>query len=104
MTKEGIAKYFAQDLPAATTSVMTATQGPILGKSFEQKINVAAWKTKPSWYIVASADRMIQPALQHDLAKKIGARVTTLNASHVPQQSQPARVAKVILDAVGQTK
>jgi len=47
---------------------------------------------------------MIQPALQHDLAKKIGARVTTLNASHVPQQSQPARVAKVILDAVGQTK
>lgn len=104
MTKEGMAKYFAQDLPASTTSVMTATQGPILGKSFEQKISVAAWKTKPSWYIVASADLMIQPALQQDLAKKIGAKVTALNTSHVPQQSQPAKVAQVILDAVSKAK
>ena len=104
MTKEGMAKYFAQDLPASTTSVMTATQGPIRGKSFEQTISVAAWKTKPSWYIVASADRMIQPALQHDLAKKIGATVATVNASHVPQQSQPAKVAQVILDAVAKSR
>ena len=104
MTKEGMAKHFAQDLPTSTTAVMTATQGPILGKSFEQTISVAAWKTKPSWYIVASADRMIQPALQQDLAKKIGATVTTVKASHVPQQSQPAKVAQVILDAVAKSR
>jgi pimeloyl-ACP methyl ester carboxylesterase len=104
LTREGMAKHFAQDLPAAATSVMTATQGPILGKSFEQKLTVAAWKTKPSWYLVASADHMIQPALQRDMAKKIGATVATVNSSHVPQQSQPAKVAQVILDAVGQSK
>jgi pimeloyl-ACP methyl ester carboxylesterase len=47
---------------------------------------------------------MIQPAQQRDMARKIGAHVTTLNTSHVPQQSQPAKVAAVILDAVSQSK
>jgi pimeloyl-ACP methyl ester carboxylesterase len=104
LTQEGMAKHFAQDLPAAATSVMTVTQGPIQSKAFEQKVSVAAWKTKPSWYVVTSADHMIQPAQQRDMAKKIGAHVTTLNTSHVPQQSQPAKVAAVILDAVSQSK
>lgn len=104
LTKEGMAKHFAQDLPAAATSVMTATQGPIQGKSFEQKLTVAAWKTKPSWFLVANSDHMIQPALQRDMAKKIGATVSSVNSSHVPQQSQPAKVAQVILDAVNQSK
>jgi pimeloyl-ACP methyl ester carboxylesterase len=104
LTREGVGKHFAQDLPASATAVMTATQGPILGKSFEQKLSVAAWKTKPSWYLAASADHMIQPALQLDMAKKIGAHLTRVNSSHVPQQSQPAKVAEVILDAVRQSK
>ncbi|WP_395348252.1 alpha/beta fold hydrolase [Variovorax sp. UC122_21] len=104
LTPEGMSKHFAQDLPAATTRVMAVTQGAIQAKAFEQKVSAAAWKTKPSWYIVSSADHMIQPALQRDMAKRIGAHVTTLNTSHVPQQSQPAKVAEVILDAVRQSK
>ena len=104
MTQEGIAKHFAQDLPAKTTAVMTATQGPVNSKAFEQKVTAAAWKTKPSWYIVSDQDRMIQPALEVAMAKNIGAKVTTLQASHVPQQSQPAKVAAVILDAVNNAK
>ncbi len=104
LTPEGMAKHFAQDLPAATTAVMAVTQGPILGKSFEQKLTVAAWKTRPSWYVVTGADHMIQPAQQLDMAKKIGAHITRVNTSHVPQQSQPAKVAAVILDAVSQSK
>lgn len=104
MTQEGMAKHFAQDLPANTTAVMTATQGPINGKAFEQKVTTAAWKTKTSWYIVSKNDHMIQPDQQAAMAKTIGAKVTTLNTSHVPQQSQPARVAAVILDAVNSAK
>ena len=104
MTQEGIAKHFAQDLPAKTTAVMTATQGPVNSKAFEQKVTAAAWKTKPSWYIVSDQDRMIQPALEVAMAKNIGAKVTTLQASHVPQQSQPAKVAAVILEAVNNAK
>ena len=104
MSREGIAKHFAQDVPAKTTDVMTAMQGPINGKAFEQKVTTAAWKTKPSWYIVASKDHMIQPDQQVAMAKTINARVTTLATSHVPQQSQPAKVAAVILDAVNSAK
>ena len=100
LSDEGMKKYFAQDLPAAATAVMTATQGPIQGKAFDQKVSQAAWKSKPSWYVVADADHMIQPAHQKDMAKRIGARVTVLKTSHVPQQAQPAKVADVILDAV----
>lgn len=83
---------------------MTATQGPINAKAFEQKATVAAWKTKPSWFIVNRQDHMIQPAQQTAMAATIGAKVTVLNAGHVPQQSQPAKVAAVILDAVNSAK
>lgn len=104
LTAEGMSQHFAQDLPAAQTAVMTATQGPILGKAFEEKVSVAAWKNKPSWYLVASSDRMIQPQQQRDMARNIGAKVTSVDASHVPQQSQPEKVAAVILEAVRQSR
>ncbi len=67
---EGMAKHFAQDLPAAQTKLMTATQGPVSGKSFEERTAVAAWRTKPSWYILSERDHMIQPALQMAMAQK----------------------------------
>lgn len=95
---------FAQDVPAGQAAVMTATQGPIQAKAFAEKVTSAAWATKPSWFIVASRDRMIDPALQHAMAKKIKASTTELPASHVPQQSLPAEVANVILDAVAATR
>ena len=100
LTQEGMTKHFAQDLPAAATAVMTATQGPINSKAFEQKVSVAAWKQKPSWYLVTEADHMIVPEQQRAMAKAIHAKVSSVASSHVPQQSQPAKVAAVILDAV----
>jgi pimeloyl-ACP methyl ester carboxylesterase len=103
LTPKGMADDFAQDLPAEQTSVMLATQGPIRAAAFEDRTSVAAWKTKPSWFVVANEDRMIQPDLQRAFARKIGARTTELKASHVPQQSRPAEVAKVIIEAVHQT-
>jgi pimeloyl-ACP methyl ester carboxylesterase len=100
MTAQGMANDFAQDLPRAQTAVMSATQGPIRAAAFEERTSVAAWQQKPSWYIVASDDRMIVPQMQRDFARKIGAHTTELAASHVPQQSRPEDVAKVILQAV----
>ena len=100
LSDEGMSKHFAQDLPATQTAVMAATQGPIAGKAFGEKVSVAAWKSKPSWYLVAGNDHMIQPALQRDFAKQIGAHVSEVKSSHVPQQSAPAQVAATILDAV----
>jgi pimeloyl-ACP methyl ester carboxylesterase len=99
VTPEGVAKDFAQDLPAAQTKVMAATQGPIASKTFDEKVSTAAWKTKPSWYIVAEKDRMIQPELERAMAKKIKASTTALPTSHVAMLSRPNDVAAVILRA-----
>jgi pimeloyl-ACP methyl ester carboxylesterase len=96
-----VAEDFAQDLPAAQTNLMAVSQGPINSKAFGEAVSVAAWKTKPSYYIVASKDRMIDPGLEAEMAKKIGAKATTLATSHVPMLSQPEKVAAVILSAAG---
>jgi pimeloyl-ACP methyl ester carboxylesterase len=95
---------FAQDVPAPHAAVMAATQGPIAVKAFGDKTTVAAWKNHPSWYIVSKNDRMIQPDLERRFAKTIGAKTTELPTSHVPQQSRPEDVAKVILEAVAASK
>lgn len=100
LTPQGMATDFAQDLRPEQTAVMTATQGPIKASAFDDKTTVAAWKTKPSWYVLATNDRMIHPDVQRAAAKRIGATLTELRTSHVPQQSQPAEVAQVILKAV----
>jgi pimeloyl-ACP methyl ester carboxylesterase len=95
-----VARDFAPDLPSRQTTVMAATQGPIASKALDEKVSAAAWKTKPSWYIVAEKDRMIQPDLERAMAKKIGAATTTLPTSHVAMLSRPNDVAAVILRAV----
>jgi pimeloyl-ACP methyl ester carboxylesterase len=99
LTAEGVAKDFASDLPAAETKVMAATQGPTPKKTFEEKVSTSAWKTKPSWYIVAQKDREIQPDLERAMAKKIKASTTEVPTSHVAMLSRPKEVAAVILKA-----
>ena len=99
VTAEGVAKDFAQDLPSSQTRVMAVTQGPIYAKAFDEKVSKAAWKTKPSWYIVAANDREIQPDLERAMAKKINATTTVLSTCHVAMLSRPTDVAAVILSA-----
>ena len=87
---------FARDLPEADTRIMAATQKPISGKSFGETMPAAAWKTIPSWYIVSTEDRAINPDLERYYAKRIGATTTEIKASHVPFLSHPKEVARVI--------
>lgn len=96
---EVVAKDFAQDLPPAQTKLITVKQGPIALKCFDDKIKVAAWKTKPSWYLRASEDHMIDPAAQALMAERMKATTTSIRSSHVPMVSKPAEVAKLILAA-----
>jgi pimeloyl-ACP methyl ester carboxylesterase len=96
----GMRTHFAFDLPPARAAVMAATQGPIAAKAFDETVSVAAWRTRPSWYVVSTRDHMIAPELQRALARRIGAHLTELPTSHVPQEAEPAKVAAVILDAV----
>ncbi|PRA53009.1 hypothetical protein CQ062_16245 [Ochrobactrum sp. MYb68] len=100
LTAEGVANHLAQDLPAEETKVMTALQGPVRGTNFEDKVKFAAWTTRPSTYIISEDDRMLQPELQKEMAKKISAKVVSLKAGHAPHLSHPNEVAKVILEVV----
>lgn len=100
LTEDGMKTYFAQDLPAEQTSLMFVTQGPTSGTCFLDKVTVAAWKTKPSWYVVAENDLMIQPDMQRDLAKTMNATTTSFPSSHVVAQTKPQDVANAILAAV----
>lgn len=94
-----VAQDFAQDLPRSVTAVMASTQGPTAAAVFSAKIGNAAWMIKPSWYIVCTNDRMIQPDLERALAQKLHAKTTEIASSHVPMLSHPEQVAQVIIDA-----
>ncbi|MBW8759370.1 MAG: alpha/beta hydrolase [Burkholderiales bacterium] len=104
ISDEGMRTHFAFDVPPARAAVMAATQGPIAARAFDEPVTVAAWKTRPSWFVVATRDHMISPELQLAMAQRIGARVTTLATSHVSQEVEPDKVAAVILDAVAQAR
>jgi pimeloyl-ACP methyl ester carboxylesterase len=104
LTPKGVADDFAQDLPANEIAVLIATQVPLSVAAMKGEVTIPAWKSKPSWYIVAANDRAISPDLEAAQAKKIGAATTTVPSSHVVMLSQPSKVAGVIFDAVSQTR
>jgi hypothetical protein len=91
--------YDAQDLPPAETALIAVKQGPIAVKSFDAKIKTAAWHRKPTWYLRAASDHMIDPRAQAFMAQRIKAKVTSVEASQVPMLSKPPEVAAVILSA-----
>ena len=99
MTTKGIFENFAQDLPVREKKLIAATQGATNGALFGAKTANAAWKTKPTWYVVAAYDRMIQPDLERKFAKAMKATTITLPSSHVPMLSHPSEVAKLIIQA-----
>jgi len=104
LSSESVVTYFAPDLSAAQANLIAITQGAVRGKNFEEKLTRAAWQTKPSWYIVAEKDQMIDPAEEREEAKKINATVVSLPTSHVPMLSRPKEVADVIIAAANTIK
>jgi pimeloyl-ACP methyl ester carboxylesterase len=100
LTPKGIAEDFAQDLSAQEIAILTATQVPTSVTAMKGEITIPAWKTKPSWYIIAANDRAISPDLEASQAKRIGATTTTVPSSPVIMLAQPSKVADVIFDAV----
>jgi pimeloyl-ACP methyl ester carboxylesterase len=97
LSREGVAKGFAGDLTPKEQDVVYAVQQPA-SKSVFADVN-AAWRTKPSWYVVASEDNAINPELEKRMAKRANAKTTILKSSHVAMLSKPNEVLDVILDA-----
>ncbi len=96
-----VATEFAPDLSSAEINVLTTKQAPIALKNFDDHIKVAAWRTKPSWFIRPEQDRMLDPDAQAMMAKRARAKLTSVRSSHVVMLSHPKEVAAVILSAAG---
>lgn len=99
LSEKGMKEFFAQDVSEEQKGIMFATQGPTYAGIFVTKLTAAAWKSKPTTYIVAENDFMIQPDAQRDFAKRMNAMTISLPTSHVPMISKPAEVAAAILAA-----
>lgn len=99
LTRKGIDEDFVPDLSPAERAIAYATQGPWNSACLSDKVSVPAWKTKPSWFIVAVNDRILPPEYEQAVSKHVGATTTALPTGHVPMLSRPEDVAAVIIVA-----
>ena len=93
------AASFAADVDPDTASFMADSQVPWGVEALGGAISEPAWRTKPSWYLVATEDHMIPPAAQRAMAKRAGSTVVEINGSHAVYVSQPQAVASIIENA-----
>jgi pimeloyl-ACP methyl ester carboxylesterase len=93
-------EVFARDLPEAQAAVLGASQRPVAASAFDEKNGVPAWKTLPSWAVVATGDKAAGADVILRMAQRAGAEITELEGSHVIMISQPRAVADVILAAL----
>lgn len=92
-------RLFAQDLPKVVAKTMAAAQRPGSYASLIAPSGVPAWKTIPSWYMVAKQDRIIPPEAERTMAKRAKATTVEVNTSHVPMLSKPSSVISLIKKA-----
>jgi pimeloyl-ACP methyl ester carboxylesterase len=98
------AASFAADVDPATAQFMADSQVPWGLKALGGKVTVPAWKSKPSYYLVASDDHMIPPPAQRAMAKRAGAQVVETHGSHAVYVSKPGEVARLLERAADATK
>src|SRR3954467_9655067 len=99
LDREKFAASFAADVDADEAAFMADSQVPWGEAALGGTISEAAWRTKPSWYLIATEDRMIPPPAQRGMADRAGATVSEASGSHAIYVSQPAAVAAVIAQA-----
>ncbi|MBC7935570.1 MAG: alpha/beta hydrolase [Rhizobacter sp.] len=87
---------FAGDISKQKSDFMYDSQVPITAKCFSTPVTVAAWKTKPSYAVVSTGDKSLNPIIERRMYKRAGSIVTEINASHVVYISQPKKIASVI--------
>jgi len=89
-------QIFAHDLTAAQGAFLAASQVPPRGTAFGTKVSRAAWRTRRSWYVLATEDRIIPPTAQRQMATRANAAITDVRGSHAVYISQPHAVAEAI--------
>jgi pimeloyl-ACP methyl ester carboxylesterase len=99
LSLKAVNEHFAPDTSPEERKLIYATQVPLAASAAEEKVQNPAWKTKPSWFIVAAQDKVINPDLERFKAKLIKATTIELTSSHVPMISQPNKVTDFIVKA-----
>jgi pimeloyl-ACP methyl ester carboxylesterase len=91
---------FAADIPAETAGVMAVSQRPVAASALDERATTVGWKRLPTWYALATADRMVDPDLQRFMAARAGSTLVEIAGSHALPLSQPAAVCAVIRAAM----
>ncbi|MGF6767806.1 pimeloyl-ACP methyl ester carboxylesterase [Paraburkholderia sp. GAS199] len=99
LTRKGIDESFGQDLTEDERLVAFVTQGPTSAQALGDVVSAPAWKTKPSWYVVAEQDGAIQPSLQHRMADRAKSQKALVDSSHLVMLSHATKVSDAILAA-----
>jgi pimeloyl-ACP methyl ester carboxylesterase len=100
MPEAGFRAAVAHKASPDQAKILAAVQRPIALKCIQEKAPAPAWRTKPSWFLLAEEDRMISPDTQRFMAERMGATVRSYEVDHSPMLTQPDLVVDVILDAV----
>ncbi|MBO3751911.1 alpha/beta hydrolase [Streptosporangiaceae bacterium NEAU-GS5] len=95
---------FAADLPERAAAAAAVAQRPIASIAFEERVAAAAWRTLPSWAVIATADRAIHPDAQRFMARRAGADTIEIDASHAVALTRPAEVAAHIRRATRESR
>ncbi len=103
MPQDGFRRAVAHKASTDQTSIMAAVQRPIALACIQEPSPVPAWKSKPSWFLLAEEDRMINPKTQRFMADRMGAKVRSHHVDHTPMYTEPNLVIDVMLQAAGET-
>ncbi len=103
MADDGFRRAVAHKASNDQTNIMAAVQRPIALACIQESAPVPAWKTKPSWFLLAEEDRMINPRTQRFMADRMGAKVRSYQVDHTPMYTEPNLVVDVILQAARET-
>jgi pimeloyl-ACP methyl ester carboxylesterase len=99
MPEDGFRRAVAHKASADQTNIAAAVQRPIAVQCIQEPTPVPAWKVKPSWYLLAEEDRMINPQTQRFMADRMGASIRSERVDHTPMYTAPDLVIELILDA-----
>ena len=100
LSEDDFTGHFAADVDATRARVMFAVQQPLAASTFTDVMGVPAWKSLPTWYLVATQDEAIPPDAERLFARRMGASVVEVPASHVAMVSHPVEVARLLGTAV----
>jgi pimeloyl-ACP methyl ester carboxylesterase len=99
LAEDDFVRHFAADVDPVRARVMYAVQQPLAASAFGDVMGVPAWKTLPSWYLVAADDQAIPPDAERLFARRMGAATVEVPASHLAMVSHPDEVAQLIKTA-----